>query len=223
MLHPILLAATLLSAPFEYVPAIYCQHFADCLAQLPPGPYAASTVFLADFADYAAMNREYEKRFTGLKPARNTIQVRLPAPHRFALNATRYTGPAPLKGLTPPNLHNPVPISPAVVAGTELFIAGILGRDSNSGTIPAAPADQIELCLTRLTKVLATAQLNPAHLVQATVYHTAAIPRDLLETRLKHYLGPHLTIAITILEVPALALGANLAINGIASFLHTGV
>lgn len=217
------LALALLASDYQYVPAIYCQQFQDCLNQLPAGKVVTTTVFLADIADYAAMNQVYEKRFPGLKPARNTVAVKLPGQNRMAINATLYTGPAEPKGLTPPNVTNIVPITPGILTPDRLFIAGILGRDSNSGNIPASPEAQIDMCLNRLTNVLATAQLSPSQMMQATVYHSSAIPRTLIDTKLKSYFGPQPTIAITILEVPALALGANIGLNGIALFLHTGV
>jgi len=208
---------------YVQVPAIYCSEFKTCLDQLPQGKTVATTVFLKDIKDYPAMNAVYEKRFPGLKPARNTVSTDLPKGMRMGINAIIYTGAETPKGLTPPNTTNIVPITPGILTLGRLFIAGILGRDSNTGTIPSAPNDQIEMCLTRLTRVLATAQLDRSNLVQATLYHTAEIPRELIDTQLKLYFGSSPTIAITILEVPALALGANIGINGIAHFLHSGV
>jgi enamine deaminase RidA (YjgF/YER057c/UK114 family) len=218
---PLLLLAAALD--YTHVPAIYCADFADCLARLPQGHIVATTVYLADIADYAPMNQVYERRFPGLKPARNTVAASLPRGMRMAINAVVYSGPATPRGLTPPNVRNIVPITPGILTPDKLFIAGILGRDSNSREIPATPAAQIDMCLTRLTNVLATAQLTPAHLDQLTIYHTARIPRELLETRLKLFFGPHLSPAITLLEVPALALGAQVGIHGVASTVHTGV
>lgn len=205
---------------YVQVPAIYCSEFKTCLDQLPQGKTVATTVFLKDFKDYPAMNAVYEKRFPGLKPARNTVSTDLPKTMRVGINAIIYTGAETPKGLTPPNTTNNVPITPGILTPGRLFIAGILGRDSNTGTIPSAPKDQIEMCLTR---VLATAQLDRSNLVQATLYHTSEIPRELIDTQLKLYFGSSPTIAITILEVPTLALGANIGINGIALFLHSGV
>jgi len=79
------------------------------------------------------------------------------------------------------------------------------------------------MCLNRLTRVLATANLTPSSLLQATLYHSSAIPLNLIEKSLRDYFGHQPTIAITILEVTALALGANIGLNGVALFLHTPV
>lgn len=211
-LFPLALAAE----NYQYVRGIECGEFRDCMEALPKGKFVATTVFLADIADYAAMNKVYESYFPALKPARNTVAVKLPPGIRMAINAVLYRGDAELKGLTPPGVTNLVPITPGVFTPDRLFIAGILGRDSNTATVPATPLEQIDMCLARLTKVLATAQLGPGDLLQATVYHSAAVPRDLVEASLARFLGTVPTIAITILEVPALALGANVGLNGVA-------
>jgi enamine deaminase RidA (YjgF/YER057c/UK114 family) len=217
------LLLTLLAADFQYIPAIQCSDLNACMDKLPKGKVVATTVFLADIADYGAMNKVYETYFPGLKPARNTIEVSLPHGIRMAINATLYTGPADPKGLTPPNVTNVVPITPGILTPDRLFIAGILGRDSNTNTIPTSPEAQIDMCLARLTRVLATAKLTPDAMLQATLYHSSAIPRALIDTKLKLYFGPQPSIAITILEASALALGANIGLNGIALFLPTGV
>lgn len=201
---------------YQHVPSVECKEFRDCMEALPKGKFVATTVFLADIADYPAMNKVYEGYFPTLKPARNTVAVKLPQGIRMAINAVIYQGDAELRGLTPPGVTNLVPITPGILTPDRLFIAGILGRDSNSGTVPTAPQEQIDMCLARLTKVLATAQLKPGDLVQATVYHSEVVPRELVETSLARFLGPEPTIAVTILEVPALALGANVGLNGVA-------
>jgi enamine deaminase RidA (YjgF/YER057c/UK114 family) len=219
----LLLLLAFVAAEYQHVGAVYCREFRDCMEQMPKGKIVATTVYLADIADYGAMNRVYEGYFPGLKPARNTVAVGLPPGMRMGINAIRYTGEAELRGLTPPNVTNIVPITPGIVTPDRLFIAGILGRDSNTGKVPETAEEQIAMCLGRLSNVLATAKLKPGDLAQASVYHSAAIPRELIETKLKLYFGPHPTVALTILEVPALALGANIGLNGIALFLHTGV
>ena len=217
------LALTLLAADFQYIPAIQCEDFKACMDQLPKGKTVATTVFLAKIEDYNAMNKVYETYFPGLKPARNTVAVNLPKGIRMAINSTLYTGPSEPKGLTPPNTTNIVPITPGILTPDRLFIAGILGRDSNSGQIPESPQAQIDMCLARLTRVLATANLKPSAMLQATLYHSSAIPRTLIEKTLRDYFGLQPSIAITILEVHALALGANIGLNGVAPFLHTPV
>lgn len=200
---------------FQYTPMIECKDFAACMEALPKGKVAASVVYLADIADYDAMNRVYQSYFPGLKPARNTLQVGLRPGYRMAIQATLYHGPDELRGLTPPNVTNVVPITPAVWAGDKLFIAGILGRDSNTGFIPGTAEAQIQMCLSRLENIFRSAGLSRNSALQFTVYHTAKIPADTLSKALAEFFAES-PAALTILEVPALALGAQVGINGIA-------
>lgn len=211
---------------FRYLGAMECKAYADCLRQLEAASgghqVAATTVYLADIADYNAMNQAYEAYFTpqrnhGIKPARNTVQAQLRPGIRMSLNAILYTGAAPLQGLTPPGVTNVVPITPAVRTPQRVFIAGILGRDSNTGQIPAAPEAQLDLCFTRLSNVLSTARLAPSQMEQATVYHTAAIARAQVDAALQRFFGPQLPAALSVVEVPALALGAQVGIHGQAA------
>lgn len=217
-LLPALLAplALLAASDYRYVPLIECQEFKTCMDALPAGKIVATTVYLADIADYAAMNKVYETYFPVLKPARNTVAMKLRPGIRMALNAILYTGTAELRGLTPSGVKNIVPITPGILTPDRLFIAGILGRDSNSGAIPPTPEAQVDMCLTRLANVLATAGLEPRHILQATVYHTALIPRETLERGLARFFGPAPAVAFTVVEAPALALGAQVGLNAIA-------
>jgi enamine deaminase RidA (YjgF/YER057c/UK114 family) len=218
-----LFSALAAAQDFRYVGAFECAEYADCMTQLDRAAQgakvAAATVYLADIAAYAAMNQAYEAYFTaerndGLKPARNTVQVQLPKGIRMSLNATLYTGAAKLEGLTPPGVTNVVPITPAIRTPQRVFIAGILGRDSNTGAIPASPDAQLDMCFTRLANVLSTAKLAPSQMEQATFYHTARIPRESVDAALNRFFGPHWPAAMTVVEVSALALGAQAGIHG---------
>jgi 2-iminobutanoate/2-iminopropanoate deaminase len=57
------------------------------------GRVVKTTVFLADMAEFAAMNEVYGTFFTGAAPARATVQVsRLPRDVRVEIEATVYLG-----------------------------------------------------------------------------------------------------------------------------------
>jgi enamine deaminase RidA (YjgF/YER057c/UK114 family) len=207
---------------YRYIPLIECAAPTQCLDALfkaaGPARIAAVSIYLRKIADYKQMNAEYERRFgpqvnDGWKPARNTSQVALTPGMTMGIDAVLYIGDKPLKGFTPPNVHNPVPITPAIRTPDRLFIAGILGRDSNTATVPAAPTDQIEMCWKRLENVLSTARLRPQDLLQITVAHTASIPRRDIEIGLARF-PP---VALTLIEVAALPLGANISIHGQAA------
>ncbi len=215
-MQAITLFLSLFAADYQYVAGIECKAFRDCMEKLPKGKVVATTVYLADIADYAAMNAVYESYFPALKPARNTVALKLTSGAQMAINATIYMGEAELRGVTPPNVTNTVPITPGILTPDRFFIAGILGRDSNTGTIPASPEAQVQMCFSRLASVLNTAHVAPSQMLQATVYHTAAVRREIVEEGIARYFGPNRTIAATIVEVPALALGAQVGLNGIA-------
>jgi hypothetical protein len=95
---------------------------------------------------------------------------------------------------------------------------------SAAGTLPiASPACRRAINAVVYSGLDTPRGLTRAHLDQPTIFHTARIPRELLETRLTPYLRPQLSQAITMLEVPALALGVQVGVHGVASTLHTGV
>ena len=57
------------------------------------GQVVKTTVFLADMADFGAMNEVYAAAFTGLPPARAAVQVaRLPRDVRVEIEAIAYLG-----------------------------------------------------------------------------------------------------------------------------------
>jgi 2-iminobutanoate/2-iminopropanoate deaminase len=57
------------------------------------GDVVKTTVYLADLADFSAMNEVYATFFTGAAPARATVQVsRLPRDVRVEIDAVAYLG-----------------------------------------------------------------------------------------------------------------------------------
>lgn len=207
---------------FAHVGGIECREFADCLAAVPEGRVVAAMVYLADMRDYPAMNAMYEKRFTGLKPARNTVEMKLRPGLRMAMEVTLYRGAGEVKGWMPAGVVNAAPITPGVVAGGKVFLAGILGRDSNAGRVPEGQREQVEMCFRRLRNVLQVGGLGMEAMVEARVFYTARMERALVEAKIQEIWGEDAGVAITLVEVPALALGANVAVSGIAYFLPTG-
>ena len=62
-------------------------------AAAAPGQVVKTTVYLADLADFPAMNEVYGTFFTGAAPARATVQVsRLPRDVRVEIDAVAYLG-----------------------------------------------------------------------------------------------------------------------------------
>jgi enamine deaminase RidA (YjgF/YER057c/UK114 family) len=217
-----LLSTAALAQDYRTLAPITCAEFEACLSELDqaagPAKIVSITATLNDISDYEAMNRAYERHFPasrndGFKPARNTLGQKGP---RLTLEATLYLGNAKLEGLTPPNVKNVAPITPALRTPDRVFIAGILGRDSNSGAIPDSPAAQIDLCFSRLNRVLAEAHLAPSEFIAGKIYRTNRIPETLLRAALASQFGPHWETRLTLHTVDALALGAQVGIHGVA-------
>ncbi len=67
------------------------------------GDVVKTTVFLADLADFAAMNEVYGRRFSGTFPARSTVQVAaLPRGARVEVEVLAVQAPRPRRGARRP-------------------------------------------------------------------------------------------------------------------------
>jgi enamine deaminase RidA (YjgF/YER057c/UK114 family) len=119
--------------------------------------------------------------------------------------------------MTPPGVANVAPVSPALLTPERLFTAGILGRDSNTGTMPAAIAEQIEMCLARLERVLATDGLAPKDISAGVIYRTRVVQGWPLGQVMESRFGRDWRERIRETIVEALPMGANVAFQGWAA------
>ncbi|MDQ7909913.1 RidA family protein [Phytohabitans sp. ZYX-F-186] len=62
------------------------------------------------------------------------------------------------------------PLSPAIEAGSLVFISGQVGTDPATGTAPPGVEDQTRIALDRITALLTTAGLSRDRIVKTTVY-----------------------------------------------------
>lgn len=86
----------------NFVPGGAAEQAAKCVQNLAEVLAAAglglkdvvkTTIFLADMADFAAVNETYGKEFAGVKPARSTVQVAaLPKGGRVEIDAIAIAG-----------------------------------------------------------------------------------------------------------------------------------
>ncbi len=170
--------------------------------------------YLADMNDYAAVNRVYPQVFTGVLPARSTMGVaRMPLETPVEISAIAVSG----KTVMPvklPNAASPVPISPGILTSDRFFLSGILGRDAESNTTPPTGGAQIEMCLSRIARVLSAASLSGRNLAYLNVYRTAALSQVEVETRFRQAFPE---TALTVLEVAALPFGVQVGVTGIAA------
>ena len=170
--------------------------------------------YLTDMNDYAAVNRVYPQVFTGVLPARSTMGVaRMPLETPVEISAIAVRGKTVMP-ITLPNAASPVPISPGILTQDRFFLSGILGRDAESNTTPATGAAQIDMCLSRIARVLKEAALSGRNLVYLNVYRTSALSQIEVETRFRQAFPE---TAITIIEVLGLPFDVQVGVTGIAA------
>ncbi len=170
--------------------------------------------YLANMNDYDAVNRVYPEVFTGTLPARSTMGVaRMPQETPVEISAIAVRGTRP-KPVTLPNAASPVPISPGIVTADRFFLSGILGRDAEANTTPATGPAQVEMCLSRIARVLSAAQLSSRHLLHLNVYRTASLAQADLEGRFRQSFPE---TAITFVEVSGLPFGVQVGVTGVAA------
>jgi 2-iminobutanoate/2-iminopropanoate deaminase len=173
-------------------------------------------VYLTDISQYSAMNSAYAEFFHGVLPARSTmgvIRMPLDTPVEISAIAVRDLSlrQSVAMGAT---AKSPVPLSAGIQTPDRLFLAGILGRNSETGVTPDTPAGQIEIALKRLRDSLSAAKSDARHLVYLNVYRTPAMPRELLESELQKAVP---AAAISVVDVSTLPFGVSVGITAVAT------
>jgi enamine deaminase RidA (YjgF/YER057c/UK114 family) len=107
-------------------------------------------------------------------------------------------------------------LSPAVRAGSRLYLSGFLGRDINTGQIPADPAAQVELALDRMQATLKAAGLDFRHMVFVNPYLTGGIPMSVMNRVYAQRFEFGNTPARATIQVAGLPNGANIEFTGVA-------
>lgn len=171
--------------------------------------------YLADLNNYEAMNRIYGGWFIKDPPARSTVGVtRMPTDTPVEISAVAVRD---LSKKTVVNFAgaNPVPISPAMMAGSRLYLSGILGRNADTNRLPEKTGDQVKMVFDRAARVMKAAKMGLGDLDFVNIYYTQKVPlakvRSVAEKRLKK------TTARAYIPVAAIPLGANVEISGVAN------
>lgn len=171
--------------------------------------------YLTNMQDYASVNKIYPEVFPGTLPARSTMGVtKMPLETPVEISAIAVRASTVSKAVTLPGSKSPVPISPGIIAAGRLFLSGILGRDAESNTTPATGAAQIDMCLSRVSRVLAAAHISSTHLVHLNVYRTAQLPASEVQAR---FLAAFPETAISIIEAASLPFGVQVGVTGVAA------
>jgi reactive intermediate/imine deaminase len=135
---------------------------------------ASARVYLADAANFQAMNGLYRPYFPADPPARATVKMTLPNPQDLIeITFTAVAGSGRAAYTTPtadgkPGQPNPN-LSSAIRVGSRVYVAGMLG------VVPGAAPDlaaQSKETLDRLERTLTAAGASWSNVVEAVVYVT---------------------------------------------------
>jgi reactive intermediate/imine deaminase len=177
-----------------------------------------SHVYMENAANYDAMNKIWAEYFTrGVRPARATVGVhKMPTDTPIEINAVAVRDLSRKKAVVPAGYPANAALSPGVMVGDRLYLSGFLGRDINTGAIPAEPAAQVQLALDRIKQTLAAAGMDFRHMVFVNPYLTRAMPMDVMNKVYASHFEFGNTPARATIQVSSLPNGANIEFTGVA-------
>lgn len=127
----------------------------------------SARIFLPDVAHFQEMNAAYRRFYSSAPPARATVQAGL-AGSDYAVEITLVASSAKKEVISDGRPSNPN-LSPAIRAGSRVYLSGMLG---NSPETAGDAGAQARATLSRIRTVLGAAGLSPADVVQSVVYLT---------------------------------------------------
>ena len=128
----------------------------------------SARVYLTDAAGFAAMNEVYAEAFPAAPPVRATVVSGL-AGAEARVEITLVASAATREAIgTPPA---GIPLSPAVRAGSRLYLSGMLGNTPDTAGDTRAQTREV---LNRISRTLSAAGASPADVVDSLVYITDA-------------------------------------------------
>lgn len=177
-----------------------------------------SQVYLVDYNDEGPLNQVWKEVFPKNPPARSTIGVaKLPGNGAVVeINAVAVRDLSKKKVVNPPGYPASSPLSAGVIAGDRMYLSGFLGRDINTGKIPATPDEQVELSLERMHQTLKAAGLDFSNMVFINPYLTSAIPMRVMNKIYASKFEFGNTPARATISVAGLPSGANIEFTGVA-------
>jgi enamine deaminase RidA (YjgF/YER057c/UK114 family) len=106
----------------------------------------------------------------------------------------------------------PVPISAAVFAGSRMYMSGVLGRDATTNRMPKEMPKQAMMVFDRAATLVKQGKRKLSDLDWVFIYHTSAMPRNVIEQAANIHLGRKTRRAF--IETSALPFGSNVEITG---------
>ncbi len=175
-------------------------------------------VYLHKDISYELMSKVWNEVFPKNPPARATLGLyRMPTETTVEVNAVAVKDLSMKKAVIPAGYPKTINIAPGVLTPERLYLSGFLGRDVNTGKIPESPEAQVRLSLDRMKEVLEAAGLSFKHVAFVNPYHTAAMPRRVLDKVYATYFEFGNTPARATIQVSFLPHGANVEFTAIAA------
>ena len=173
-------------------------------------------VYLTDYSDEGPLNRVFKQYFPKAPPARSTIGIAKLPGTPLEMSAVAIRDLSKKKIIVPPNYPANSPLSPGVIAGDRMYLAGFLGRDINTGQIPSDPAAQVQLSLDRMAQTLKAAGLDFRNMIFINPYLTKSIPMGVMNSVYAKHFEFGNTPARATIQVAGLPSGAQIEFTGVA-------
>jgi reactive intermediate/imine deaminase len=173
-------------------------------------------VYLTDYSDDGPLNRAFQQYFPQAPPARSTIGVAALPGTPLEISAVAVRDLSKKKVVVPPGYPAGAALSPGVIAGDRMYLSGFVGRDIDTGQVPAEPAAQVQLALDHMSQTLKAAGLDLRHMVFVNPYLTAAVPMGVMNKVYASRFEFGNTPARATIQVAGLPGGANIEFTGVA-------
>jgi reactive intermediate/imine deaminase len=170
-------------------------------------------LYLKDITRYDEANRAWAKFFPKDPPARATLGVaKMPTDTPVEVTVTVFRDLSRRKVI---GARTNEPVSAAVMAGDRLYFSGMMGRDK-SGSVPADPAQQVQVAFDQLSETLKAAGMDFRHVVFVNPYLTNAMPMNVMNKIYATKFEFGNTPARATIQVASLPNGANVEFTGVA-------
>ena len=146
-------------------------------AGIPMEHVVYTHVYLRDMANYYAMNRIYGEYFKKSPPARAVLGIAglrggaLIDVKAVAVRHLHQKQPVAIPGWDPKE-----PYTPGILTHDQVYVSAMLGRELETGQVPADPARQVQLALDGMSRVLAAAGLDLRHMMFVNPFLTNKLP-----------------------------------------------
>ncbi len=174
-------------------------------------------IYLADTANYTAVNSVMGQYFPHNPPARATLGVNhMPTDTPVEINAVVFRDLARRKVIMPAGCRGAAGRFARHTGRQSPLYFRISGARRESGKIPDEPAAQVQMALDRFRLVLKAAGMDFANVVFVNPYLTKNMPTDVMnQVYAKHFEFGNTPARATI-QVASLPLGANIEFTGVA-------